>query len=575
MTRIQQLQQFLAWFWLVAKPYISNKQEKWKVIGLLLLIAVFVVLGTQVSALLNEYQGEFTTALTEKKLELFQRSLIIFGLLLLAYLACVILQYFTTEKLKLYWRDWLTHHFLDYYFKNQAFYKVNDNKYIDNPDQRIAEDIDSFISSTLTTVFSFGENILTGFLFINILWTINKNLVFVALVTAILQTLITFLIGKVLTPLNYRNLEYQADFRYSLVHVRDNSESIAFYRGENQELGILSERFNKLLDVLNRKILPFSVLNALNISLTFVVFIIAYLILAPQYFSGQITIGDVTRSVPAFLTVVGVFSWFASYFDNLALFASVIKRLGVFAEFLRDNNTNIQNNDRINTVIEPRFSLSKVTLRTPENDRTLVKNLSLEVPAGEGILIMGPSGSGKSSLLRLIAGLWDSGSGYVYHPPAEEILFLPQRPYMVLGSLRNQIIYPGKGNDYSEEHLQSVLETVNLGDLAQRVGGFDVHLNWADVLSLGEQQRLAFARLFLANPKYAVLDESTSALDVKNEKLLYNLLQNSGTTFISVGHRPTLIPYHHSILEILPGADWRIVSKGEYLREEETTANFT
>ncbi|MDV2999567.1 MAG: Vitamin B12 transport ATP-binding protein BacA [Chroococcopsis gigantea SAG 12.99] len=568
MKRIEQLRQFLAWFWLVAKPYWFNGQQKWKALGLLLLIVIFIVLETQSSALLNQYQGEFTTALTDKKVQLFHSYLITFGAVLLAYLVFAILEYFLTEKLKLYWRNWLTNHFLDSYFSQQAFYKINGNKYIDNPDQRIAEDIDSFISSSLTYTLSFGSNILTGFLFINILWSINQKLVLVALVTAFLQTLISFLIGRVLTPLNYKNLEYQADFRYSLVHVRDNSESIAFYKGENEERAILTERFDRLLDVINRKILPFSVLNGLNISLTFVVFIVAYLILAPQYFSGQITIGDVTRSVPAFLTVVGVFSWFASYFDNLALFASVIKRLGVFAQFFRDNEGAIYNKETVNRVIEPRFGFSQVTLQTPDHERTLVKDLCLEVPSGDGLLIMGASGSGKSSLLRLIAGLWNSGSGYVYHPPSEEILFLPQRPYMVLGSLRNQIVYPHRGENYSDEHIQSILEKVNLADLTARVGGLDVVLNWADVLSLGEQQRLGFARLLLVNPKYAVLDESTSALDIPNERLVYSILQNSPITYISVGHRPTLVPYHGFVLEILPGANWRIISQQQYSKRE-------
>ncbi|MUG91361.1 ATP-binding cassette domain-containing protein [Scytonema sp. UIC 10036] len=559
MEKLQQLQQFLQWFWQVAKRYWGS-QERFRAWGLLAAAVLFIILANNASALLNRYQGEFTTALSNKQLESFQNSLLLFGGTLLALIIFSFFENFIQNKLQLYWREWLTKDFLDRYFADRAFYQVNANKAIDNPDQRISEDIESFISSSLTYSLSLGSNVLSGFLFINILWSINKNLVFVAILTALVQTLVSFFIGRILTPLNFKNLQYQADFRYSLVHVRNNSESIAFYKGEEQEEGIVQSKFSRLLAVLHAKIFPSSLLDAINISLGFTVLIIAYLILAPQYFAGQITFGDVTRSIPAFLTIVNVFSWFARSFEGLALFAAVIKRLGTFSDYLHQNQKPAPSQSVINTLIEPRFALSHVTVKTPDRKRVLVEDFSVEVPHSEGILVMGASGSGKSSILRAVAGLWNTGEGHIYRPNTAEILFIPQRPYIVLGSLRNQILYPYTKREVSDTKLQEVLEQVNLTDLVARVEGLDVELNWADVLSLGEQQRLGFARLFLHNPHYAVLDESTSALDVANEKHLYHKLREANITYISVGHRPTLIPYHQLIVEILGQGKWRFLS---------------
>jgi putative ATP-binding cassette transporter len=399
---------------------------------------------------------------------------------------------------------------------------------------------------------------------VGVLWSLNHSLVWIALATAIVQTLISFFIGRILTPLNFKDLQYQADFRYGLVHVRNNSEAISFYQGEDRENRMLHERFDRLLSVLHQMILPQSGLAAFSYGLAFITFVLSYWILAPQYFSGQIPFGDISRSTHAFMIVLNVFSWFATSFGGLTLFAAVIKRLGTFSEFLETVDLDANPDRRIQTLIEPRLALSHVTLETPDLEKTLVEDLCFEVTPGAGILVMGASGVGKSSILRAVAGLWDKGKGYIYRPHSQEMLFIPQRPYMTLGSLRSQIMYPHLNLEISDGQLQTVLEKVNLPDLAERVGGFNVELNWADVLSLGEQQRLAFARLFLLNPPYAILDESTSALDVPNERSLYQMLQDSEMTYISVGHRPTLVPYHEMIIEFLGEGKWRSLKPSDY-----------
>lgn len=558
--KIQQLKQFLRWFWQIVKGYFVSATW-WQSWGLLIVVFLFTVVNRPLSLQNAIYQSKVINTLSQRNFSAYQEVLLIAtgvsaGLILLLLIQSVI-----EQKFKLYWREWLTQNFLDRYFKNRVFYSVNSNKTIDNPDQRISQDIATFIDQSLGYLLGLSGTLIGGFLYIGTLWNINSYLVFIAIGTAILQTLISYLLGRVLTPLNFKSLEYEADFRYSLVHVRNNSEAIAFYEGEAEERGEVGSRFLRLLSVLNAKILPSSTLTAFKFALTIITGLICTLLLAPRYFNGEVELGDFQLSVAAFGQVVGVFNWFSINFNSLTQFAAVLKRLGSLEDYFTEQEKTIAKLSRspvIETIIEPRLALSHLTVQTPDHKRTLVTNLSAEVPDSEGILVMGASGLGKSSILRTVAGLWHQGDGYIYRPQIQEMLFIPQRPYMVLGSLRKQILYPHTQREFTDARLQEVLEQVNLGNLIERVGGLDTVLDWSDVLSLGEQQRLGFARLFLHRPRYAVLDESTSALDVNNEKHLYQMLRDADITYISVGHRPTLIPYHQLVLEILNGGKWRL-----------------
>ena len=538
-------------FWTIAKSYWLG-DEKWQARGLLSLVVLCLLAYTGLSVVLNNKRGVLISALSAKDEPRFWETVIIFIGVLVLYAPLLAGYRYLRDRLSLQWRRWLTNRFLDNYFSDRAYYNLNtSNADIDNPDQRIAEDVRSFTQESLTFSLVLVESVLSVIAFSSVLWGISKPLVFFLVIYALIGTLVTTTVfGKPLVRLNFEQLKKEADFRFSLVRIRENAEAIAFYQGEARESNHVKQRFMEVFDNVKHLLVWELNLNILTNAYEFIPFILPALVVAPAIFAGEMEVGKVTETQGAFVRVFFSLNVVVARFQALTTFGAGINRLYTFAEFLEQKETtHTPEEQTIQTLLSDRLAVEHLTLQTPNHQRTLVEDLSVELPTGQGLLVMGPSGCGKSSLLRAIAGLWNSGNGTIIRPEPDQILFLPQRPYMVLGTLRDQILYPYTNVEVEDQQLKQVLEQVNLADLSERFGGFDTEQDWADILSLGEQQRLTFARLLLNKPKYAILDEATSALDLDNEERLYQHLQASGTTFLSVGHRSTLANYHQLVLE--------------------------
>lgn len=552
-------------FWDLAAPY-WRLEERWKAWGLLVLLVLLLLGQTGFAVLFNEQTGEFTSALAARDSVRFWSAIKLFLALLIAAVPFYALYYYVRDNLGNQWRRWLTNRFLDRYFKDRHFYELNSNAAIDNPDQRIAEDINTFTGRSLYFLLILVGSILQLIAFSSVLWSISRELVYFLVLYSTAGTLITMLVyGKVLIGLNFRQLRQEADFRFSLVRVRENAESIAFYRGEKQELKEVRRRFTGAFDNYNQLIRSQFFLNLFQYGYSMLTIVLPSAIIASHVLSGELEVGRAVQAAGAFAAVLSAISVIVDNFEGLSRFAAGIDRLDTFSRVLDDRPMDrTRAKGAIESVQGSHLSLERVTLHTPNRERILVKDLSIAIAPGEGLMIVGTSGTGKSSLLRAIAGLWYCGSGVITRPPPQDILFLPQQPYMLLGTLRSQLLYPNRERQIPDAELLALLEQVNLPDMADRFGGLDVEMDWEKVLSIGEQQRLAFARVLLTRPRFAILDEATSALDVANEGHLYQQLMTRDTTLISVAHRSTILQYHKQVLELTGDGQWQARSAAGY-----------
>ena len=532
--------------------------RSWGMLALLLLLIVSLVSLTAFNSFVMRF---LIDVIEDRDLSKFASTLALYAAGIAGISVLTGFSTFVRRKIALDWYEWLNSHIFGKYFKNQAYYKINFDSSIDNPDQRLAQEIEPIARTILSFSATCLEKILEMAVFIVILWQISETIGVIVIVYTIVGNLIALYLGQELSQINQEQLEFEADYNYDVTHVRNHAESIAFFQGEAQESNILQQRFKFLISTALRKIDWQRNQQIFNRGYQGVIQIFPFLVVAPLYISGEIDFGELNQASLACSLFATAMANLIGEVSNSGRLSNLIERLATLSDALEIAAQESADGNTIKIIEENRLAFDHITLQTPNYEKVIVEDLNVEVPPEQGLLIVGPSGRGKSSLLRAIAGLWNSGRGELVRPERKEILFLPQRPYLILGTLREQLLYPNLDSQMSDQELEAILQQVNLDDVLSRVGGFDEEVPWENILSLGEQQRLAFARILVSHPQFIILDEATSALDLVNEETLYKQLQDKETTFISVGHRESLYNYHQSVLELLPDSNWQLVQQ--------------
>ncbi|WP_298255515.1 ABC transporter ATP-binding protein/permease [Bradyrhizobium sp.] len=557
----------LAAVWRIAAPYFRSED---KFAGGVLLAAVIAIELTVVgiNVLLNEWNNRFYTALQDKDWNAFVREMGIFCILAAAYIALAVYQLYLNQWLQIRWRNWLTHHYLGEWLDDANHYRMQlQGDAADNPDQRISDDIKMFVEQTLSLGVGFLNAVVTLASFVVILWGLSEEspltlsghefhipgyLVWGALIYAIFGTALTHWIGSPLVMLEFQQQRFEADFRFNLVRVRENSEQIALLRGDGTERTRLLDRFSHIVHNWYAIMTRTKRLTAFTSSYAQAAVVFPYILVAPAYFANNIRLGGMTQTASAFSSVQQSLSFFVSIYRSLAEWRAVVARLDGFEQNIANANRLAERIPSINVVRShdnKAIELKQFLVELPDGT-PLVTADRLRIQSNEHVLVTGPSGAGKSTLFRAIADIWPYGNGTITIPAKATLMMLPQRPYFPVGTLKAAIVYPANADAFSSARVEAVLTAVGLPQLASKLGE---ESHWNRMLSLGEQQRLGLARALLHEPQFLFLDEATASLDEPSEAALYRLLAEklTATTIVSIGHRNTLEAFHerHIVLD--------------------------
>jgi len=560
---------FFSSVWRLVKPY-WNSEEKWIARGLLTVVVGLNLVQVYLNVQYNAWFGRFYDALQQKNQPQFWHELLIFSLIAAGFILSAVYEYYLRQSLEIRWRRWLTARYTKNWLANRVYYRMElTGRSTDNPDQRIQEDLDNFSKQTLDLALDAMTNVVNLVSFIVILWGLSGAVSFVlaglhitlpgymlwaAILYAGLGSWIIHKIGRRLAGLYFTQQRFEADFRFSLVRVRENAEGIALYAGEEDERRRLSDSFGNVFANWIRIMRKRKQMIWFSAFYNQAAVIFPFVVNASRYFGGAITMGRLIQTVQAFDQVQRNLSWFVSSYSVLANWKSSVDRLIRFdqamaqAEAAGAAGIGIA----VQPEAEPDVRVQHVDLDLPDG-KPLVADISADIKPGERLLVTGPSGSGKSTLFRALAGIWPYGAGKIVIPQLRRLLFLPQRPYVPIGSLRNAVTFPAVPGKFSDAEIAEALTACKLGDYANRL---DESHHWDRRLSPGEQQRLALARAILQRPDWLFLDEATSALDPETEAALYKLLieRLPETALVSIAHRTDLAAFHRRRLQFEPTA---------------------